>query len=146
MTTYGIEDLTAYRLADLADVAAPDTLVSPGAAFLTGVRDHLAEALDWRADDPADAIKHVRDDGIHEIADSAVPVYTHARWLTFVDLAAWSEDISELADGAVATVGLTEGAGVALYIIAERLTHALLDQIVEHLDDDTDDDNTNERG
>jgi hypothetical protein len=31
-----------------------------------------------------------------EIADYCVPVYTHNLWVTFVDLAAYSEDVSDL--------------------------------------------------
>jgi hypothetical protein len=118
---------TAWQLARLADCLDPDSTESPGAAFLDGVE---ADYWERREDDDYDA-----DDTPHEIADAAVPVYTHDLWATFVDLGAYQQDPSEL--GADVS-DMTQCASVALYMIAARLVRALHDA---HADDDTDDEN-----
>lgn len=108
---------TVYQLARLADCLDPDSADSPGGKFLADVADAYRDAADegW----------YDADDGPHEIADSAVPVYTHNRWLTFADLGAYQEDTTEL--GADAS-DLTQCAAVALYMIADRLVRALHDE------------------
>lgn len=108
---------TAWQLARLADCMDPDSTNSPGAQFL-----HLVESCyhDAIAEEWYDA-----DDSPNEIADNAVPVYTHDRWQTFVDLGAYQEDATEL--GADAS-DLTQCAAVALYMIAERLVRTLHDE------------------
>ena len=128
-----------FCLASLADCASPDSISSPGAAFLASVARDVAEHVEsYVAEgDPGYRLTELREDGSHEIADSAVPVYTHERWQVFVDLAAYNEDASEL--GATAD-DLTGAAGVALYMIAERLVHALADELSEALDEDDDED------
>jgi hypothetical protein len=141
-TTYDPTSATSWQLARLAECADPDAHDgygfddppdprpegSPGAQFLRavahGVADHLAEGDD---DDPSDAA--------HEIADSAVPIYTHERWQVFTDLAAYQEDPSEL--GAAAD-DLTAAAGTCLYIVARRLAEALIE--AERSSDEDDDD------
>lgn len=136
---------TSWHLARLAECSDPDRHdgygfappfdapdgyePSPGARFLRGVEDDTLEALtDGRWDDDGDAA--------HEIADSAVPVYTHERWATFVDLGAYNEDAREL--GADAD-DMTAAAGVCLYIIAERLARAIAEDAKN--DDETDEEN-----
>jgi hypothetical protein len=133
-------DWTDYTLANAADVALPDKPDSPGAKFLIHVRDAVLEAVEWEIDqgrELAEAVEAVRDGGIHEIADGAPDVYTYQRWQEFVDLAAWQEDISEYGD-----MGddLTGAAGVALYMIAERVTVAILDDLEPDEDDEDDED------
>lgn len=128
-----------FCLASLADCASPDSADSPGAAFLArvarDVTDYVSDAEDA---DPRDALDNVSD-WSHGIADSAVPVYTHERWQVFVDLAAYQEDVSELMPDA--GDDLTGAAGVALYMIAERLVRALADELSEALDaEDAEDD------
>lgn len=105
-------DYTVWQLARMAGVADPDSWDSAGAKFLVHIETGFvdAEGLD--------------DDDVHEIADSYVPVYTHDIWQTFVDLAAYGEDVSEW--GAFGD-DLTRVAAVALYMIAERLLAALRD-------------------
>src|SRR5262245_1287171 len=110
-----IRGLTAFRLADVAECLCPDSPDSPGALFLTSVRDAWIEAIE---DGP------VHDDQIHEIADNAPDVYTYQRWCEFVDLGAWQEE----AEACEWPKDLTDAAGVALYQIAERLCWALLDK------------------
>jgi hypothetical protein len=108
--------LTSWQLARLAGCADPDSLTSPGALFLDRVEaDYIERVADGDYDE---------DDSPHEIADGAVPVYTHDRWTTFVDLGAYEEDTRELGDDGS---DLTQSAAVALYMIAERLVRALHD-------------------
>ena len=106
----------AYELAYIAGTPSPDSLDSPGANFLHAVYVSAVEArTDAPEDDPSDAA--------HEVADSAVPIYTHDRWQTFTDLCAYQEDLSEygpLPDD------LTDAAALALYAIAYRLAYAVL--------------------
>lgn len=111
------EDRNPYALANLADVTTPDSPESAGSRFLLGVADDVAEAIAYGRDS---------DDARHEIADGAVPVYTADVWQTFVDLAAWQEDISELAD--MSDPDMTRYAMVALYSVADRLTGVLFEE------------------
>jgi hypothetical protein len=129
-------DHSPYHLASLANCGSPDSVDSPGAAFLSSVARDVADRVN---DDPAVAREDIADlieDGAHEIADSAVPVYTHQRWQTFVDLQAYQEDTSEY--GAIDD--LTNAAGVALYMVANRLVLALAEELTGALDEDTDED------
>lgn len=119
-------NLDAYDMAAGSDVKCPETLTSPGARWILGVRDALTEAVDYdHADDEtvAETIDRMRDRGItHEIADGAVPIYTYDRWVIFTELQAYLEDPSEL--GYEGT-DMTELAGVCLYMIAERIVESL---------------------
>jgi hypothetical protein len=129
-----VRELSTYRLANMAEVASPDSLESAGAQWLDTVR---VSFLDARNDDEN------ADDVRHEIADAAVPVYSHHRMLVLVDLAAWQEDLEDLAGGSGA-VDIIDLAGLALYQVAERLVEALTAHVQESLDaadiDDEDDD------
>lgn len=129
-----ITELNAYQLAGLADVHSPDSLESAGAAFLTSIRDSVAEQLEYfadntsSADNVADLADEFRDssDECTEIADSAPSIYTFERFKQFTDLCAWQEDISDYAHG---ESDMEKLAGYALYIIAERLIAALVTEI-----------------
>lgn len=126
-----LAELNAYQLASLADVNSPDSLESAGAEFLSRVRNSVIESLEYVVSEHADydlldVVATVRDDG-HEIADGAPSIYTFERFKQFTDLAAWQEDISELSDGSAANMEAL--AGIALYVIAERLVDALLDAL-----------------
>jgi hypothetical protein len=129
----GFHEHSPFHLATLADCYGPDSIDSPGAVFLArvarDVTDYVSDAEDA---DPRDALDNVSD-WSHGIADSAVPIYTHERWAAFVDLGAYNEDASEL--GAEAS-DLTGAAGVALYMVAERLVRALAEELSEALDAD----------
>jgi hypothetical protein len=113
---------------NVADIAGPDGEDSPGAKFLTLVRDAVIEALEWKVenDDPdlAHAARVLRDDS-HELADAAVPVYTYQRWQTFVDLGAWQIDIGDYGS----SEDMTTQAGVALYEVARILTDSLCEYV-----------------
>lgn len=128
IATSRLGDLGPFSLAGYADCMSPDGIDSPGAHFLIQVRDDVEEALGLSADGET-----VSDDIAHDIADSAVPIYTHERWLVFVDLGAYQEDASELGAD---TSDLSGAAGVALYMIAERLVTALVALAAERREDD----------
>jgi hypothetical protein len=104
-----------FALARLADCADPDSASSPGGRWLLGIAEGVAERCH-------DEDRH---DLAHEIADSAVPVYTADLFAVLVDLAAYREDVADLVD---AGDDLTRRASLALYVVAERLALALLDE------------------
>ena len=124
-----IEDYSAFELASKAESYTPDSLDSAGAKFLTSVRDSVVEAINSGTialDDSAD-----NSDTTHEIADGAPDVYTHTRWVEFVDLGAYREE-PETGEW---PSDLFDLAGAALYQIAERLIYALIQEsISEALD------------
>ena len=124
-----VPDFTSFDVPDAADPDAPEP--SPGARFLHSVAVEVPNVRE-RVADGEDL-----GDVIHEVADAEVPIYTHQRWATFVDLAAYQEDLSEWSD-TVAVDDLERGvAGVALYMIAARLLYALVED--DESDDDADD-------
>ena len=110
------ETRTAWQLARLADCLDPDSPESPGAQFLARVESDYLERIE---DDDYDEV-----DSPHEIADNAVPVYTHDLWATFTDLGAYQEDVTELGEYGE---DLTQAARIALYMIADRLVRSLHD-------------------
>lgn len=144
-------DLTTWHLANLAGCGSPDrsdrigcappadlstVQPSPGAKFLRSVADDTAVRIayhfaddDPRQYDPADLADMLAEE-LAEVADAAPSVYTFTRWQEFTDLAAWQEDAAELG---ASTDDLTGAAGVALYMIAERLTLALVESWAEEL-------------
>ena len=116
-------DRTVWQLARLAGCSDPDTNESPGGQFLRLVESTTAEyadgsgGIDW-------------EDVANEIADGCVPVYTYRAWQTFVDLAAWEQDIGELISPETITANagdLTQTVAMtALYVIGQTLATALL--------------------
>jgi hypothetical protein len=132
-----------FQLASFADCGSPDSVDSPGAAFLARVARDVADRVDVgdiEQGDPEGAwneavaaqLRDLTEDGAHEVSDAAVPIYTHERWQVFVDLQAYQEDVSEYGDAD----DLTNAAGVALYSIAQRLVIALAEELTEALDED----------
>ncbi len=111
-------EFSAFELADMADCASPDSRESAGAIWLGQIQDHFNNEFpncDYPEDFPA------------EVADYMVPVYTHEIWTIFTDLAAYREDVSEL--GFVFDPTNTDKYGqTALYMIAERLVNALIEE------------------
>jgi len=69
----------------------------------------------------------------HEAADSAVPIWTHQKWLTFVEIGAYDEDVSDLVDSRKVTGD--DCANAALYIIADRLLRALSEELADKCDE-----------
>lgn len=129
-----------YGLSFLADCGSPDSPTSRGADFLHSVRTSTAEAIayaladldDGESFDPSEF-----SDAAHEVADSAVPVYTHDVWATFADLAAWQEDPSEYG---VDASDMEHAAQTCLYIIARRLSEGLAEGFAEYLNEHDDPD------
>jgi hypothetical protein len=130
MTT--TETYNAHQLAGMAECSSPDSTDSPGARFLLQVAASVAESLEYDEDGTEDT-----SDMAQEVADSAVPIYTHERWQVFVDLCAYNEDISDFGTD---ETDLTALAGAALYVIAERLAVALIEEAREEQEDNDDDD------
>lgn len=118
--------LNPFVLARMADVATPDAPDSPGGDWLDTVYVSALEIIEDYEDDDE------RRDAIAERAGSVVPVYTHLRWEVFVDLAAYNEDPTEL--GADPS-DMNQCAGVCLYLIAERLMAAVIED-AEDADDE----------
>lgn len=130
-----INELDAFQLAGMADVQGPDSLESAGAKFLTSIRRSFAEQIEYfaessEADNAEDLANEFRDsaDECTEIADSAPSVYTYERFHEFTDLAAWQEDISDYVSG---ESDMEKLAGIALYVIAERLLSELVTYVEE---------------
>ena len=96
-----------------------------GTYHATGAADHCKHGVYY---EPWELVYLLADD-IAEVADSAPSVYTAARWAQFADLAAWNEDIADYGP----LDDLTASAGVALYMIAERLAAALVERWGEEL-------------
>ena len=116
-----INELAAYTLAGMAEVAGPDAIDSPGAIFLTDIRDEVVEAFEESGE--------ISEQKHGEIADGAASVSTHVKWQQFVDLCAYREDLSEFGEP---TKGGIEGvADLALYCIAHRLVTAIVNEIQE---------------
>jgi hypothetical protein len=132
MTT-NTETRTSWQLARMAGCADPDEHDgrgsrdgSAGAQFLRSIEYSVA---DYDSPD---------EDTAHEIADGAVPVYTHELWKTFVDLAAYTEDPSEL--GYDDASDMEKLAGACLYLIGRRLAEALIEELETDEDEDEDED------
>lgn len=124
-----MRELTTYRLANMADTNTPNDLFTAGAEFLSRVRDDVAERVEYAEPADADDLRRLHSDR-SELADMAVPVWTVDTWATFTDLGAWGEDVTEL--GADAS-DMTVAANTALYMIAERLVSALIDDATENV-------------
>ena len=108
-----------FALAADADCCAPDTAQSPGAVWLVRVAESALEAWTWATEH--DELAELLEDGSHELADGAVPIYTVDLWRVFMDLGAWQTDTEE--SGPVED--MTKGAQTALYVIARTLVEAL---------------------
>jgi hypothetical protein len=118
---------TAYQLADMADVTRSGG--GAGDRFLLHVRDAWADEL--INDEGLPLAPDEAEDIWHQIADDAPSVYTGRKWEQFTDLNAWSEDVSDLAGD---ITDMDKLASIALYMIADRLLHALYNEL--HDDDE----------
>lgn len=125
-----IKAYTPYTLADMAGCFSPDNPESEGVEFLAGVLQAVVERMESGDITPGDT-----HDNDHEIADSAVPVYTHAKWKTFIDLGAYQEE----PEAGEWPTNLDDAASVAMYQIARRLVGVLAADLDEP-DDEPDED------
>lgn len=116
-----IENMTVWELQDFAECGSPDTESSAGALFLLAVKSAFLETMKQTGG-------VIDRDDIHEIADNAPDVYTHRRWLEFVDLCAYQEDVTDYVKD---ETSMTDRAAVALYMIAERLLEQLVNAYEE---------------
>ncbi len=141
-------DLTTWHLANLADCGSPDrpdgigcappadlstVQPSPGAQFLRRVADNLAGRIAYIFEDldPAGCdLERELEGEVHKVADGAMPIYTGERWAVFADLSAYNEDPGDIGGW---PADLTDAAGIALYMIAERLAAALVEKWGEEL-------------
>ena len=106
--------VNAYELAQMADCGIPDNSASPGAVFLSEIRDDFVELLPQMSED-------VR----NEIADLAPGANTHFQWLIFADLKAYYEGFDDMPDNPA------EYASYGLATIAGRLVDALVEYVEE---------------
>lgn len=101
--------VSVWELSRIADCASPDSATSAGADLLDSIRVNLIDFLQHDSEGIVPVL---------EIADASVTVYTHAIWLTFVDLCAYNEDLSAyMALGST----MTEQAQYVLVQVAERV-------------------------
>lgn len=148
---------TSWQLARLAECADPDEHDgrgfsedqqveprdgSPGAQFLRRCENAAYDVLgdaETINDNPGDTFAERAEytGRLSEEADSTVPIYTHERWTTFADLAAYDEDTDELAGP---DTDMTSRAGIALYMIAERLIRAIIAEETEQDEDEDEND------
>lgn len=127
MTTEQTYTRTVWQLARLAGVAYPDALDSPGGKWLRLVANTVEDVRDYGTTDES-----TLRDAVSEQADNLVPVYTYDRWKVFVDLAAWEV----YTEGLAPPDDMTAMAGVALYLVAERLLDALWEKEREAFETD----------
>lgn len=136
MTTDSVREWNPYMIAGTVDCTSPDNQTSPGALWLCAVRDDAVEW--WDNADPFDRTNYDQSDSAHELADNAVPIYTHDKWRVFVDLAAYTEDLDDIGG----TSGdMDQDSNLALYLIASRVVAATLAalELETEDEDDTDD-------
>lgn len=124
--TEHLNGLPVWELARMADCAAPHTLV--GTEFLDLVR--ICTIREWDRLTEYDGYPNI-DGGVDEIAHTNVPDDTLTLWATFVDLAAYREDVTEF--GPIKT--LDQAARSILAAIAQRLVYALVRE-GKYLDND----------
>lgn len=120
-----VTSLSAFALARMADVSSPDTSESPGALWLLRVLREAEEIIEYDADDEDR-------DQIHESADQLVPIYNHERMTVLTDLAAYYEDLGDFGT----PEDMLQAAGWSLYLVAERLLSAILDEYREAVEGD----------
>jgi hypothetical protein len=104
---------TVYELSKMADVGDPDHSESPGGEWLTYIYESW-ENVRTQYDDV--------DRMITETADGSVPVGTHQRWLVYVDVCGYREDLT---DYDLDPKDMNAICSLCLYVIAERLIAAL---------------------
>lgn len=131
-----IRALTSYSLAGMANCQGPDAIDSPGADYLDSVRIAVLEAFDYHRNDVPNLMDHCSD-----VAGEVLTVYTHPRWLVFVDLCAYQEDVSDLGP----LEDMETAAVWANAQIGDRLVSELVDSLTAWVDEQeeaTDDDDS----
>lgn len=128
-------EASPYYLASPADCASPDNADSPGATFLTAVRD--ATLAVWGEDSDSDdytgeasRIAGLNSDG------GVFTIWTDGQWATWVDLAMWQEDLSEYFGREIPTDKLSDLPAIVAGIIGERLSLAIFSSLIEAREQD----------
>jgi hypothetical protein len=117
-----IKEMNGNQLSGFAECYSPDT--KEARKWLEAIRDDVVEAIEDRS--IVYGPQWSDDDGVaRRIADDSVPIYTHPKWTIFTDLGAYNEDADDSPSGEWPS-SLDDAAGIALYMIAERLVSALV--------------------
>jgi hypothetical protein len=112
-----VKAYSAYDLARMVGVEAPDSLTSPGAVFLTDAADAFADRVAGEDPDRIDVADCAND------AVDGLLVWNYMTWRVFVDLAAYSYDIDP---GLIEGVDdMTERAEAICAEIGRSLCHIL---------------------
>lgn len=123
-----VRAMSAYRLAGMADAQAPDSPISPGAEFLTDVRDAIVDLVEASEDDA----ETIDQDAVYAAVDAAVPIYTHTIWTTYVDLQAYQIDPADIGFENVMDVASIERLATAsIAYIGEQLADSIIQEIEE---------------
>jgi hypothetical protein len=119
----------AYELANDADVTTPDSPESYGATFLLSIQDYVLEMIETVVEGQDETTGDDLRNNVWSAIDGSVPIYTYQKWMTFVDLAAWQEDASEMFGSDVVKVdeALDQLSDIALNQIADRLAYRLIE-------------------
>lgn len=131
MSPRQIRELTVFQLVPYANCLHPDAIDSAGSQFLTKVRDDVLET--W--DEMGWLDERERENECYRIANEAPDHHTHHKWLEFVDLGGYQEDM----DGD----DWDEASDRALVQIAERLARELYESLIlwdEEQDEEEEDD------
>lgn len=136
----GWREASAYSLANDAGCAAPDNSESPGAVFLTDVRDAALTA--WEADPDGEDCTDKASRIARQDCDGGVfTAWSFDQWRTWSDLAMWQEDFSEILGNSMDTENIKNLPVDAAGMIGERLAKIIFDSLIEARDqDDADDD------
>lgn len=134
-----LEQYNPYDLADLiGDILPPDDWTSPGALFLTSVRDAVCEVVDEVDDDDIADLAETMNDFLHVLADAAVPVGTFERWTVWTDLGGWqyAPALTDLGTTEVDVENLTDNlAASVLYLVARDVASALVSDAADQIGD-----------
>ncbi|MFF3793755.1 hypothetical protein ACFYXW_27515 [Streptomyces sp. NPDC001981] len=135
---YIIEKIDEYpppTLARIADCTTPDSNTGDGADFLAKVRDSVIDLIAHHMTVTESSIAEVINDFRDKIQDvasvAAISPYAPEKWRQFVDLSAYTEDISQF--GTPTNDTLDGRADLMLGAIGHRLASGLLDEIKEGL-------------
>lgn len=108
-------EASAYVLASVVGVSAPDSSDSLGGKFLRQVRNAFYAAVDSGELREAE----YPEDFLHSLADSSVTPYYHEQWGVFVDLELYHhEDMDEAPQSAMM-------ASYLMFLVASQLLSAL---------------------
>jgi hypothetical protein len=119
-----------WKLARHVGVSSPDSLNSPGAAFLCKIRDHILDESEriLTAEYPEDEVS--------EIADSAAEIVsTYETWQIFTELELYNWDSGLYGDEETVKRGdITQFAQSVLWEVASDLANIIYSELVSALE------------